>query len=398
MRGTKARADIVFITSNLDPGRDGVGDYTRRLARECSRKGHSVGMISLNERGAGRGFERIEERGEYGCIPVMRFSEEIPWDKKVDGAKSFLGRLRPRKVSLQFVPYGFQKKGIISEAGPKMAEICEGYETHIMFHELWSGVSLRPGLKHYLLGKAQKGYILKLARKLSPRTTHTNLTAHRELLKREGIKCKNLPLFGNVPVTRERGEKWIYPLLAKEGMNIEVSGRDKIWLFGMFGVIPRVWPAEPLFSLLTEAAAKRGRKTIVISAGDLRGTDTEWERIRKGAPSAMGFLKLGQMESDRVSQFLNTLDFGISTTPKTLISKSGSTMAMLEHGLPVIVNRDDIKLPPGLFGEEKTEALLHMMTPDLNEKIGAWERGERRDRAGDVAEQFIKEVMEAEER
>jgi len=394
----KGRKALVFITSSLASGRDGVGDYTRVLARECSLRGHSAGMISLSERDMRGEIDRGEEIGEYGCIPVLRLGTEAPWDRKVNRAKDFLRQLRPRVVSLQFVPYGFQKRGIISTAGPKLAEICGGYESHIMFHELWSGVSLRPGIKHYLLGKVQKGYILKLARALSLRMTHTNLVAHRELLNKSGIRCRKLPLFGNVPVTRESGEKWLYPLLEKEGMDIGSYGREKMWLFGMFGAIPRVWPAEPLFSLLAEAAGKRGKKAAVISAGDLRGADAEWERIRKGAPSGMVFLKLGYMESDKMSQFLNTIDFGISTTPRALIGKSGSTAAMLEHGLPVIVNRDDIKLPPRLSGEDVPEPLLHEMGPDIGEKIVTWKRGERRGRAGNVAEQFIKDVLGGEDR
>jgi hypothetical protein len=52
-------------------------------------------------------------------------------------------------------------------------------------------------------------------------------------------------------------------------------------------------------------------------------------------------VKLGPRSLAEISQFLNTVDFGIATSPLGLIGKSGTAAAMLEHDLPVIVNRED---------------------------------------------------------
>src|ERR1043166_8574031 len=41
---------IAFLCSSADPGRDGVGDYTRMLASECVRKGHECCIVALHER------------------------------------------------------------------------------------------------------------------------------------------------------------------------------------------------------------------------------------------------------------------------------------------------------------------------------------------------------------
>lgn len=40
---------IAFSTGCLAPGRDGVGDYTRTLAGECARRGHTLALVSLGE-------------------------------------------------------------------------------------------------------------------------------------------------------------------------------------------------------------------------------------------------------------------------------------------------------------------------------------------------------------
>ena len=40
---------IAFVATCLEPGRDGVGDYTTLLAAECARRGHAVMRIALND-------------------------------------------------------------------------------------------------------------------------------------------------------------------------------------------------------------------------------------------------------------------------------------------------------------------------------------------------------------
>jgi hypothetical protein len=45
---------IVFLCFSLEPGRDGVGDYTRALAGELIRPGHEVCAVAmLKNRAAG---------------------------------------------------------------------------------------------------------------------------------------------------------------------------------------------------------------------------------------------------------------------------------------------------------------------------------------------------------
>jgi hypothetical protein len=52
-----------------------------------------------------------------------------------------------------------------------------------------------------------------------------------------------------------------------------------------------------------------------------------------------GFLDKGELPTVLISSYLQSADFGIATSPLSLIQKSGSVAAMLEHGLPVVVSR-----------------------------------------------------------
>jgi hypothetical protein len=82
-------------------------------------------------------------------------------------------------------------------------------------------------------------------------------------------------------------------------------------------------------------------------------------------------------------------DFGVAASPWQLIGKSGSAAAMLDHGLPVIVSRDDFQAavtsaPPG-------DLLLHHCDPSLESKLAAGlSKRLAHDRVNDVAREFIR--------
>jgi hypothetical protein len=56
----------------------------------------------------------------------------------------------------------------------------------------------------------------------------------------------------------------------------------------------------------------------------------------------MTFILLGPHSETKVSEFFNTIDFGLSSYPIFVIGKSGSAAAMLDHGVPIIVSWGDI--------------------------------------------------------
>jgi hypothetical protein len=50
---------------------------------------------------------------------------------------------------------------------------------------------------------------------------------------------------------------------------------------------------------------------------------------------------VGEQDATTVSLLLKNSDLGIAAHPWALVGKSGAVAAMLEHGLPVVVPRDD---------------------------------------------------------
>jgi hypothetical protein len=83
----------------------------------------------------------------------------------------------------------------------------------------------------------------------------------------------------------------------------------------------------------------------------------------------------GERSPSEISKILQALDLGLATTPRQMIQKSGSVSAMLEHGLRILVTRDDWRLrgtaslpeemSGRLFSPEQFALLTTLPTRDL---------------------------------
>ncbi len=342
---------IAFLNSSLEPGRDGVGDYTRLLAQECSRQGHECCTIALNDR-------YVSEAQSDGLLH-LRLPAVLPWLERVKIAQQKLTEFAPDWVSLQFVPYAFHPKGLVHGLRRHLLPLVEGRKTQIMFHELWIGGAMGSPLKHRAVGMFQKKLILSLVTQLTPDVIHTSNSTYVTLLQSSGVTALPLPLFGNVPVSTQNGDEWLWAELDRANINIAKTNRSDFWLGGFFGTLHQSWPPEPLLTALQEAAARRSRQIILLSIGRLGPGETLWDTLARQYSPQICFCKIGEQPAPRVSQYLNSLDFGIATSPYSLIGKSGSVAAMLDHGLPVIVNRDDVRYSFDNAEGQSIEPLLH---------------------------------------
>jgi hypothetical protein len=328
---------IVFLTGSLKPGADGVGDYTRQLAAELIRQGHACAMIALND------FEVTEVRREEQdrMVPALRIPAGASLPVKVKLARAFADEFGAEVFSWQFVSYAYHPRGLAGFMAELVAEIVGERPLHLMLHELWIGIDRGAGLKERITGFLQARQILALQKRLRPVAVQVSNPTYVELLARRGVTATALPLFGNIPITNETAEKWLFPRLEQDGCAVTTVRRGEFWLFGFFGSLHEVWPPEPLLTRVRAAARKHGRRAVFISIGRLGPGEGLWQRLADTAPDDVKFVKLGPRSSAEISQFLNTIDFGVATSPLGLIGKSGTAAAMLEHDLPVIVNRED---------------------------------------------------------
>lgn len=382
---------IAFVTSCLEPGRDGVGDYTRLLAQECVRQGWDCCLISLNDKFLAQQVESTIQV-DNTTISLLRLPAVLSWKDRIQGAKQLLGRFQPDWVSLQFVPYGFQAKGIVYGLDHWLRKLTQDHKLHIMFHELWIGENQGASVKDQVIGTVQKLFVLRLVRQLKPQVVHTSNETYVAILKHCGIQATCLPMFGAIPITQDNGDDWLFPELRKLGLDISTQNREQFWLFGFFGALHPVWPPEPLLTYLQQASAQHQRRIALISIGRIGPGEGVWNTFSKRYSEQFTFLQLGERAPDKISEFFNSIDFGVATSPWSLIGKSASVAAMLEHGLPVIVNRDEIKFQASLQLMQKNDQLLYKMSTELLNEIKILRRRSAQSKVATTATKLLKSL------
>lgn len=315
--------DIIFICGSLEPGKNGVGDYTRRLCGELIKQNKSVAILSYFDKDV---KEDVEEYQSVNNLQVLcyRLSNKMVLNDRTQLAKSWLDDKKPKWLSLQFVPYSFQEKGMPFTLDKALHGLSGKYRWHIMFHELWIGMNQESNLKNRIIGRIQKFIIIKLIRNLNPDIIHTQTQLYQKQLLRVGFSAKILPLFTNIPN------------ISISNLEIKSNGITDLNLpenfFVIFGNIHR---DVPITNFLEELNAYKNAKPKTLILLGRNGAEQQhwintWHRY--------GFktINLGSQSVATISAVLQIATFGITTTPMALVEKSGSVIAMLNHGLSVI--------------------------------------------------------------
>jgi hypothetical protein len=319
---------ILFLCPSLEAGRDGVGDYTARLVRELHGRGHECFCIAINDRHVAPSCTAISQF--YSTIqaqPVVRLSSQQTWCRRSRTIQQLASDFGPDWVSLQYVPWGFESRGLHLGLGANLSPIVRRPRLHVMCHELWMEGSLFK-LNNRILGALQKRFVARLFRVLKPRVVHTHTPLYRKMLRDIKVRSDLLPIHGNIPVssTRAEGRSWL-----KEQTGC--SGRGLF--FGFFGEIHSSLNLDVLAALARDCA-NRAVEVCVLSAGHLTPAGMEaWYRVTSILGGTAMCKHLGRMGVTDVSKFLSGLDEGLSSYPPEFAGKSGGVAAMLEHGLAV---------------------------------------------------------------
>jgi hypothetical protein len=346
---------LLFLCSSLEPGRDGVGDYTRRLAQECAKLGHACALIALNDGHVAKTAENIEPDG----LATLRL---LP-DAEISSAVAFRERFAPDWITLQLVAYGLHPKGVLFAAIPRLQALIGRVPLHLMLHELWLGNDAVPPLRHRVVGWMQKASMRRLLSTLRPALVSTTNPVYAALLKTIGVDAGIIPLFGNIPIAPD------------EPLPEDIADRLRPcpdWMGLFFGGLYREWRPEPFFGRLARAARAAGRSVGLVQLGNAGGEgDTIWSELERDYASTFNFVRLGPQPAPIVSAVMQKADFGIAASPWSVIGKSGAAAVMLDHGLPVIVTRDDFQprvtasLPP------TTDPLVHRDGDALEAELAA---------------------------
>jgi glycosyltransferase involved in cell wall biosynthesis len=323
---------IAFLCGGLGLG--GVADYTRLLAGALRAHGIESLIIGLADRDASAILRDATAEAPRLILPAA-----LTWRERSAAAQDALDAFAPDWVSLQFVPFAYNAKGVVWREAPWIESLMAGRRAHVMLHELWVEPLPRPvPLRRRVLRSAQRAAILRLLRRIRPEVLHTSNAVYLDLLAAAGLDGRLLPLFGNVPAEPQSDRAWLDEALRAAG----IDRARRPLLFGFFGGVAPDWDAAPLLTRLSDAVRSLGRPGVVLSVGFAGGMEERmraWQREHSG----LEFLTLGVQPIARIAAYLQALDFGLTSYPYALIGKSSSVVAMLEHGLPVIVAWGDLR-------------------------------------------------------
>jgi hypothetical protein len=270
-----------------------------------------------------------EQFDEGVAVPVLRLAESLSWQERLVRAKSFTEAFRADWFSLQYVPFGYQLKGLPFELGKRLIQLSGHSRWHIMFHEL--SVNRYDSFKFRIWAELQIRIIRHLVLKLKPLVIHTNTALYRYRLKEIGFDAGILPLFSNISRTGT-GDKKMYDTHVPSFIARHRSDYIIGTLFGNFDF--KRWDMRSLLDKFTYRFSRK--RVVLVSIGQMSGGQDCWEQLKKDYPQVV-FLSLHQQPSAFISYWLtHYTDFGILTTLPELAGKSGSFMAFREHGVPVV--------------------------------------------------------------
>ena len=322
---------IVFFCGSIDPGRDGVGDYTIRLSQGILDQGISGVCVALRDT-----CTTSKNKSD------LRFRNALQDKREKQELIDYLLKTDPDWISLQYVPFAYHPRGLISDLIQllKIIRSKSRARFHIMFHELWTGFSQDAPWKHRLLGIPQKWLLRKLVSKVKPDLMHTHAPGFRFLLSRIGVKSSILPLFSIVPISQDQDINWIkdYELTHL------LDDRSQYIIGTLFGSIYPEWAFNHCITQFIEYAESIGKSPVILTIGNTGRGQSIWNVMVKTFSGHCCLRQLGFLSSNRISQMIHFGDFGIATTPLSIIEKSGSVATMLDHGLPVLVDRMDSRI------------------------------------------------------
>lgn len=318
---------IIFICGSLENGKDGVGDYTRLLALELIKNGHEVYVIALNDKYVNE-LQYVNENNSnffYFC----RIPSFYSFSSKSKIINKIVSQFDPVWLSLQYVPFSFQDKGLTLRLSKMLVNIGHGRKWHIMFHEIWVGLKVNESIKKYIWGNLQRLIIINLVRRLNPILIHTQSPLYQKLLIKNNIKANILPLFSNIPNANT--------------VDKDVNATDIVLIH--FGSLHYVSNLNAFVNAVKNFQIKN-KLNIVIKIIGRAGRNIEiWEKVCLA--SNINLEVLGEKEPEIIEKEIKQADIGISTTDLVLIHKSGAVAAMRECGIPVIC-LDNQWMPRGI--------------------------------------------------
>ena len=308
------RMKIVFICGSLEPGKDGVGDYCIQLAEQLNKNDHSITLFGVND----KFVPSIVI--DNTVISSIRLPSSLTIKLRLNYLKSWLKLNKTDFISLQFVPYSYNTKGLPLLFIRNLFSLCTTAKWNIMFHELWIQTDKNSNIKTRIIARLQRSLIKVLINKLQPVSITTSIPLYKRMLSDERVEI--LPLFSNIPIYRTE-------VFAKEENLLRAVH------FGSFSSALSEMKVQ--FNFLKNVGIKLNKRVLLTCIGEGSKFKGQSIQLAKTMFGKNNVVELGRLSEKDISEIIQNSDIGVSRANIEFAGKSGSTLAMLEHGLPVIL-------------------------------------------------------------
>lgn len=321
---------VLFVCGSMEPGHDGVGDYVRVLSGALNSLGFDSRIIALKDRTVEGVVGETQSSGEQR-ISVVRLGKTLTCKTRKSEYQKILREFSPQWISLQYVPYAFSDKGTPLYLAPFLKSNM-GVNWHFMIHEAYIGAN--NNLKRGIIKKLQISALRALVGTLKPSVIHTTISSYQSQLKTIGIESGILGLFGNIPIQMK---------------GVGKDRTEEVFRGVYFGAPPQEEKFQIFIDAINDYLLKTsGRMELVLCGKSGNKGKIFATALRDGINSdQFGLVEKGSMAADELSALFLKMDFAIARIPPHLIGKSGSAIALLEHGLrlwlPLAESQEEIE-------------------------------------------------------
>lgn len=331
---------ILFICGSLEPGKDGVGDYTRKLSIELCKLGSQVNIVAVRDKYTQVLQKRdLSESGLFSPITEIRIPAIISSNERKKVMSSLLENFSPDWLSIQYVGYSFDKRGIPLSFIKELKLLRIRAKIHIMFHEIWQGESDESKLKDKLVGFFQKQSAKILVFILRIKVISTSNVYYQQCLKKAGIIAGKIPIFSNIPMGNINSNEVVYNQLP-----IMLLNNPQKFILGCFfgGFHPHIELTDQLIGLAADIKLKLNKQLFIVHIGNNLGTEDKFSSLRE--TTGINVAILGQHTDIDIADFMLKCDVGLSNHPKVLYEKSGSNSALLYNKCPILILRKSFEI------------------------------------------------------
>ncbi len=323
----------------MEPGKDGVGDYTRKLAIELIRLGHVCSIVALMDKFIN--FE-LKEKQEINkvYIDTLRLPFKSGLKKNSETLSLLVNSFCPNWISLQYVPFSFNNKGLPFDLTKYLKPVLYHFSVHLMIHEPGIGISKISPFKHRIIGFLQFRILENLIKNIRIKNVTTTNKLYQLVLSDKNINSEILTLFSNIDSFELNLD--LKASLILNLFNLDIRERIHWKIIGIFGTL---YPDSNLELELNNQfiqAEFECKKLIFFSFGFVGETGSnEISNLKILFNNKITFITVGRVTEIEASHYVQLCDCMISCTPAQHVGKSGVFAFLKLHGLNILLPRKE---------------------------------------------------------